>query len=65
MLDVFKETVIKGAMTSFQTIMHAGEEKGTITQTSCRVYQKQKTKPSTNLIPVEGSIMKHLKRANL
>ena len=49
----------------FQTIMYAGKEKETITQRKCRVYLKQKTKSSTNLIPDEGSNMEHLKRTNL
>ena len=52
-------------MTFFKTIMYAGKEKETITQTRCRVYLKQKTKSGTNLIPDERSIMEHLKRANL
>ena len=59
------KTVLREAMTFFQTIIHAGKEKETITQRKCRVYLKQKTKSSTNLIPDEGSIMEHLKRANL
>ena len=34
-------------------------------QTKCRMYLKQKTKSSTNLIPDKGSIIEKLKRANL
>ena len=52
-----KETVLKEAMTFFQTIMCAGKEKETITQARCRVYLKQKRKSNTNLIPDKDSIM--------
>ena len=52
-------------MIFFQTIIYARKEKETSTETRCRVYLKQKTKSSKNLIPDESSIMEHLKRVNL
>lgn len=59
------EPVLKNAMTYFQTIMYDGKATETITETRCRMYSKQKTKSSTNLIPDQSSTMEHLKRANL
>ena len=56
------KTVLKEAMIFFRTIIYPGKDKKTVTQTRCRLYLKQKTKSSTNLIPDEGSLMEHLKQ---
>ena len=59
------KTALEEAMTFFKTIMYAGKEKESITQTRCRMFMKRNIESNTNLIPDKGSIMEHLKRTNL
>ena len=46
-----------------QTMMYGGKENETIVQTRCKMYERQKQKNSSSLIPDESSVLEHLKRA--
>ena len=70
LLDTFRnldefENNLQAAQELFQTILYFGKINESVTKAKCRMYDRQKTKSSMNLIPDKSSLLEHLKRANL
>eukprot|EP00794_Sanderia_malayensis_P002977 gene2977-3431_t len=56
---------ISKAVKFFHEIIYSGNSKESITETRTKMYQKQKTKSSSSLIPDESSVAEHVKRSDL
>eukprot|EP00794_Sanderia_malayensis_P018600 gene18600-20470_t len=56
---------ISKAVKFFHEIIYNGNSKESITETGPKMYQKQKTKSSSSLIPDESSVAEHVKRSDL
>ena len=56
---------MKPAKKFVQTIMYPGKDNESIAETRSRMYEKQKQKSSSNLIPDQSSLYEHLNRAKL
>ena len=56
---------MKPAEKFVQTIMYPGKGNKLIAMTRSRMYEKQKQKSSSNLIPDQSSLYEHLKTAKL
>eukprot|EP00794_Sanderia_malayensis_P020787 gene20787-22825_t len=56
---------ISKAVKFFHEIIYSGNSKESITETRTKMYQKQKTKSSSSLIPDESSVAERVKRSDL
>eukprot|EP00794_Sanderia_malayensis_P005787 gene5787-6485_t len=56
---------ISKAVKFFHEIIYSGNSKDSIAETRTKMYQKQKTKSSSSLIPDESSVAEHVKRSDL
>ena len=68
LLECFEdeEDVEMTATTEFvQTMMYPGKKTQTVAETRALMYEKQKVKASSGLIPDQSSLPEHLKRAKL